>query len=291
MGRLLGRLEGFVSVGEVWLMWEKSFWKNEPCNCGEPFKSCPFWSRIVRRAYGGADAVDGRSMDRKWRTCMSVRHVPALLSRRKTRRYRRRLEDYTRDLLRFYRAVKDVTRCEYIVDASKVGFHGLVLSNMPQIELSVVHLVRDSRAVAYSERRRRRRIPLDGYQDAGFLIRRSPVNSAARWIISHGLVRTLRGRSRHYDVVRYEDFTRRPQQTLNEIVAKICGLERPPGPVEGNTVTFENDHVPSGNPSRFQMGRVDISPDVEWRRKMPHAARAIVTGMTFPLLIRYGYEL
>jgi hypothetical protein len=40
---------------------------------------------------------------------------------------------------------------------------------------------------------------------------------------------------------------------------------------------------------RLNRGEVKLRLDDEWRRKMPPASRMIVSAMTWPFLLRYGY--
>jgi hypothetical protein len=48
-------------------------------------------------------------------------------------------------------------------------------------------------------------------------------------------------------------------------------------------------HTIMGNPSRVQSGVVPITLDNRWRRSMRPGDRRLVTGLTAPLLGRYGY--
>src|SRR3712207_200886 len=53
-------------------------------------------------------------------------------------------------LERLYRAIQKVSGAAVIVDSSKRSTYAVLLSLLPFADLRVVHLVRDSRAVAYS---------------------------------------------------------------------------------------------------------------------------------------------
>ncbi|MDQ4107037.1 MAG: hypothetical protein M3157_07710 [Actinomycetota bacterium] len=50
-------------------------------------------------------------------------------------------------------------------------------------------------------------------------------------------------------------------------------------------------HTVSGNPNRFETGSVALRHDREWTEKMNPRDRNLVTGLTLPLLRRYGYPL
>jgi hypothetical protein len=45
----------------------------------------------------------------------------------------------------------------------------------------------------------------------------------------------------------------------------------------------------SGNPSRFRTGKIELQLDEEWKVKMRGADKNVVTALTAPLLLKYGY--
>jgi len=98
--------------------------------------------------------------------------------------------------------------------------------------------------------------------------------------------RAGRGRSVR---VRYEDFVRQPRATLERVVAMLA--ERPSElPLrDERTVMLGSNHTMLGNPARFVTGEVELRDDAEWRHHLPATDRAVVTAITWPLLLRYGY--
>ena len=49
------------------------------------------------------------------------------------------------------------------------------------------------------------------------------------------------------------------------------------------------DHTVAGNPMRFHQGRLDLRLDQAWTTKLPERDRKVVTAITWPLQLRYGY--
>ena len=45
----------------------------------------------------------------------------------------------------------------------------------------------------------------------------------------------------------------------------------------------------SGNPVRTVGGLVNVQNDAEWEKLMPNRDKWVVTALTLPLLVRYGY--
>jgi hypothetical protein len=59
--------------------------------------------------------------------------------------------------------------------------------------------------------------------------------------------------------------------------------------VRGRELSLSVDHTVSGNPSRFRTGNIELRPDEEWKVKMRRADKNVVTALTAPLLLKYGY--
>jgi hypothetical protein len=59
--------------------------------------------------------------------------------------------------------------------------------------------------------------------------------------------------------------------------------------IQGTRVRLGLDHTVAGNPMRMRTGEIELQVDDEWRQRLgPHAYR-IANGLTWPLLLRYGY--
>lgn len=89
--------------------------------------------------------------------------------------------------------------------------------------------------------------------------------------------------------VQYEQFVASPGQAIKRIVR--FANESSPLPEMGDGYVFmKTHHTVEGNPDRFRTGPVALRPDDEWRLKMRPFDRALVTLLTWPLLLRYGYR-
>src|SRR5439155_14642762 len=67
--------------------------------------------------------------------------------------YQRRLTEHATALGNLNAAIADVSGCSVIVDSSKLPTYAFVLKKVPGLEVHIVHLVRDSRATAFSWQR------------------------------------------------------------------------------------------------------------------------------------------
>ncbi len=289
--RLLGQLPGVVAVGELVHLQQRGMIDDEACGCGRPFADCGFWSEVGRRAFGGWERVaDWRALqhrvDRKRYTLALA--LPLLP------RYRRDLRRHADRLAAVYRSVAEVAGARVVVDSSKHASTAMLLHHVPGIRPVVVHLVRDSRGVAYSWSRQ---VVRPETPDGELMVRYGPW-SAAEQYVQHNLVfDLLRLVGTPRELVRYEDVVADPGGTLRRILAgaglpdpgdeglAFIGRERDGAAV----VDLAADHSVAGNPMRFRTGEVALRRDDRWRREMPAPARRLVTAVTAPLLLRYRY--
>ncbi len=53
-------------------------------------------------------------------------------------------------LTQLYRAIANVADADYVVDSSKAPAYAIILSRMRNVDIRLLHMVRDVRGVAYS---------------------------------------------------------------------------------------------------------------------------------------------
>lgn len=285
--RMLGQTDGFCSVGELMLIWRRSFALNTLCGCGKPFRQCEFWAAVIDDAYGGFDQVDVDAVRRLRGSIERVRYVPQALFAGPDSRYKQRFRTYSEILTKLYRSIQKVSGCRVIIDSSKFPSYGFVLNAVPAIDLSVLHLSRDSRAVAFSWTRRVQD-PSFHWQN-GNMPRFNPALTALLWNISNIGVESLKYFNKNYRFLRYEDFVKQPRATVSELLSWLgegqCSLEF----MSDDRAHLEVNHTVSGNPMRFRTGEITVRPDMEWKEKLRQPTRLVVTALTLPLLGRYGY--
>jgi hypothetical protein len=173
-----------------------------------------------------------------------------------------------------------------IVDSSKFPAYGYLLSKVPTIDLYVVHLVRDPRAVAYSWLRKKWNPDVGEYLDVY-----SPTRSSLAWDYINLTVEAILGGSRDRSLtLRYEDLVKSPREAVERIL-KLVREEVPQLPfVAEDKVVLGPSHMVAGNPGVYkETGIVQLRLDEEWRSRMRLRDKRLVTLLTFPLLLRYGY--
>ena len=198
------------------------------------------------------------------------------------------LEECGPILERLYRAIQTVSGAGVIVDSSKRFSYAVLLSLLPFADLRVVHLVRDSRAVAYSWGRTKESPAVVGGR---LMPRMSPAQASRAWSIQNYPYTFLSGLA-YLSRLRYEDFVSNPTFYLAETLIRV-GFDDEAGSlhdvIRGREISLSVDHTVSGNPSRFRTGKIELQPDEEWKVKMRGADKNVVTALTAPLLLKYGY--
>ena len=175
-----------------------------------------------------------------------------------------------------------------IVDSTKDPPHGFILQRTFGESFRVAHLVRDSRGVAYSWTKRVQRPEVT--TRASYMEQTGPATMALKWVDYNLLFHVLRALGASSVLLRYEDLVREPETALERLIT-LVGETRPPGPLpgEGGSVEIRPEHTLSGNPLRFRTGSMPLQNDEEWKQRMPDSQRRIVSAITAPLLVAYGY--
>lgn len=284
LANMLGSIDGFLSVGELWYLWDRGLIDDRRCGCGEPFSKCAFWSSVVTDVgidrHAAGRVVAGRDIVAR------TRRAPRMLRRSALAREAGAVS-YLGAVERLYHAIARQSDARIIVDASKAPVYGTVISMLDSLEVYVVHIVRDARAVAYSWKRQKRQPDKPG---VAYLTRHGVIDSTVTWAVENGLSDfLLRRRATRYLRIRYEDFIVDVPETLRRVAALV---DEPLGSLdfihdEGADLSLS--HTVSGNPMRFSVGPVALRPDDEWRRQMPRATRTLAGAMAWPLQLRYGY--
>lgn len=288
--RLLGEVPELHAVGELFDLWQRSYIENQLCGCGELFRDCEFWREVTRRAFGAnPEEIDSQHLQAMRARVQGHIHIPQLWAPKlRSPRYREQLRDYVGKLSQVYQAIQTVSGAKYIVDSSKIPQFAWLLAEMPETEVHLVHLVRDSRATAYSWQRRRLRPEISW--KVQHMDRHSLTRSALEWDLFNLMLRSRRRALASYTLLRYEDLVRDPGYQLERIAASIGeNWSGPADLIAQGKLNLRVSHTASGNPARFKTGETEVRPDDEWIRSMRSSKKALVSALTVGGLARYGY--
>lgn len=280
--RLLAQVNGHCAVGELRYLWERGVRDDGLCGCGHHFRGCDFWRRVMQAGFGGIDAGVAEGVARVKARVDRIRNIPRLLLGMEGNTFKREYLEYTTRLGSLYAAILKESGATVIIDSSKVPPYAYVLNSMPDIELYILHVVRDSRAVAYSWTRKKEKRISAG--EVAHMVRFRPIQSAFVWLVNNTLIGLLGLSSGRYMRVRYEDFVQDPEKYMFNIL-EFMGELGAPSKTDGEEVI----HSVSGNPLRHEHGLIRVVPDLEWMSKMSLMDRLVVDFVTWPLLLKYRY--
>jgi len=286
---ILGQIDGFCAVGEQRYVWERGLIKDRLCGCGVPFRECDVWRAVAREAFGGMDQVEAPEMLRLTES-LRMHHLPLALLPHIRRRQASRLQGYLEHLARLYRAIQLTTGSRVIVDSSKNPAYGYVLRMIPVIELYVVHLVRDSRATAYSWSKKKL-FQLDTTHPE-YMAQKNSISSSLQWDARNIATEVyLKHKTKRYLMLSYQEMIADPQRCVTRVLNLLGETATSLPFVSRNVAELEASHSVFGNLVRFQTGRVELSEDNEWQSKMKLPDKVVVTALTWPLLLRYRHLL
>jgi hypothetical protein len=293
--RMLGRVPGFVAAGELGYLWDRALVENVECGCGLPFRECPFWSRVGDEAFGGWDRVDPQEV-------LALRETLSLRGRRLPGwfslalalepwlwpRYQECARRYAAFMARLYGGIAWTAGVGVIIDSMKRPYHVYSVAGIPGLDLSLVHLVRDARGVAYSGTKLVKR---QGAIQGAYRATRSPLRSGIRWMWVNAAFEALPRTGVPVTRVRYESLVRSPRPEIARIVQSTRGA------VEGSDLSFIHDdgvelppdHLVAGNRMRLLAGRIPLRREDEWRAGLSPRHQRTVSLVTWPLLRRYAY--
>ena len=289
--RTLGAIPGFINAGELNAIFSRVSVQDQRCGCGEPFSRCPFWQSVGERGFQSWDARRVRHLAELQPQVIRQRFVPYLLEPRTAPQgFRRRLDEYVAAYRDLYSSIAEVSGAQVLVDASKSAAQLFALRHIEGLDLRVVNLVRDSRGVAHSWSKTDVKMPQ--IRDREAVMRTyEPRSLALMWSAIQLESTFLSARAPFGARVRYEDLVANPRRTLETTLAGI-GLTARPGwldHVDEASVTLDSSHGVAGSRSRFTTGRIELRLDEDWRATLPAEARRVVTAVTFPQLVSYGY--
>lgn len=273
VAELLGSYGNSVAVGEVNNIWRVPG-SRQACSCGAPWSNCPLWAGVLQTALSEGDPkrIEGlrRAVERQ-------RRVPELLGliHRPRRRWPPDVTMYVQILEQVMRAISSAGCAEVIVDSSKSPAGFALMRLAMRGEVSMVHVVRDPRAVAYAEAK-------SIHTGRGLLPhRRNIVRSVADWSVGNATCVAMRKHAKSYHYLSYEEMCRAPERRMSG-VADAMGLAQPGPRWSGDEVELGASHILVGNPERSGPRIRRIVCDEGWRTNMRATEQFAVRALALP---------
>lgn len=255
------------------------------CTCGNAIIDCPFFTAVGERMTEMGVDFDvaqmrlrhnlGQSkLDRLWYRTITTPGLGALrdLARAVLPSKRRELSGYVRRNEAFYRAALEVSGKTVFVDATKQSDRIPLLRRM-DVDLKVIHLVRDPRSYLVSARKR-------GEKTADQAAREFNREHAE---IEYHLKKLPR---ESWMRINYETVCADPQHWFSEM-SMFMGVGPMEMPEDYRAAEF---HV-VGHKSRLDTSRTTIELIEKWRDELDQEDLAAVGRVAGPLARRYGYDI
>jgi hypothetical protein len=279
IGNILGQIKGFFHAGELIEAWDRGrTWK---CSCGKDPIICEVWSQIFKTLNSVISRTDQAEIIRIRNKLSQSLRVIINQYQHPYKLVPNTPEDrYLSGLATLYKIIQNKTGAEIIIDSSKNVGYCETLKRVNAIELYVLHLIRDSRAIVFSWSKKKRG-----------LWKVHPLKTAAVWSSRNMAAEFLKsGLSNRYIKMRYEDFINTPQEKVRAIL-KILNVGKVQLPfISSNEVMLKTSHGLCGNPGRFNCGVEKLEMDNRWKN-MKLSDNLMATFLTWPLLLRYNYQL
>jgi len=276
----IGAVDRYFACGEIHNSWS-AYANSESCSCGNLVRDCRFWGELLN----SRDSSLRDDMVELKRRFSRIRHLPTYLLRKgridEDPKYRR----YRDAVLALYVDIWKRTGGRVVVDSSHLPIHGALLAAAGEFDVYVVHLVRDSRAVAHSNLRQK---AIFGASDSKSRMPRvGPTKSTLRWLYSN-IFAELYLRRYRYRRLMYRDFCADPQGCVRQIVEWVGEGTTARQPISGHSLRLGEHHLVCGNPVRGKSGEILIKEDDAWYTDLAFPNRILVGMLSFPLLWRYG---
>jgi hypothetical protein len=155
-----------------------------------------------------------------------LRHAPVSPSRLSPR-VQREMTAYAEVMRSVYVAVLEVSGASMAMDTSKYPGYAATINSLPDVDLRVIHLLRDSRGVAHSWTRQRR---LPGTEET--MATFSASYSAVRWVAYNAATEALRVTGVPILRVRYESLSSARTESSTESQTN-CSTSRDPRQIPG----------------------------------------------------------
>ncbi len=286
LARLLGQCEGCTTAGEIRHLGRTGAVtsdSNTRCGCGRTFAECEFWRRVM--AGLGERGWDPLRMEGIRKELDRTRNIPRILRGGVSSQFGRALTEFGAYQADLYALVAAQSDAMTVIDSSKDPSSLFLACAVPGVEVDVVHLVRDPRAVAFSWTTKKRRPEV--VEGQAYMRTYGVARSAIFWVVSNALAELGGRRASSYQRLRYEDFVQKPGPTVGRVLQRDAAEL---GFIDGKVVSFpRREHLVRGNPDRFRGGRVEIARDDRWVTQLTATRRLLVSAICVLGMARYGY--
>lgn len=278
----MGQIDGICNLGEVRAFF-RQYSNNSKCGCGEKLTECTLWSKIALEA-NLTDIKTVKEIGNLQSKMLGWRHTWLKVMR--FSRNPKMLEELKRNYLplviNFYESAARITNSTVIVDSSKEIVDALLLTSSKDLNLYLIHLLREPGGVTYSTLRAEKR----DFKLVSTLAR--TIYLSLNWTINNYLAANIERKSGHlhYLALTYSKLVEEPRDTLTKIL-EFTQHNASLDFVFPQEALLKPTHSVDGNPSRFNIGKIRLEPDNVWQIKLPKTHQLAVKLITAPVSRKY----
>ncbi len=283
--RILGQHKKIFAAGELIYIWERSFIENQLCSCNKSFYECEVWKDIILNFRKKVPNINPSEVIDAFMNTSRIRHYFFKKDFNKTK-YAQFINNIYTNL---YTAILETVNKEFIIDSSKQPVFAHILKDNPNLELYILHLIRDPRAVAYSWQKKKVRPEIKNKVE--YMPRYSPIRTAISWNVVNKICFDLsKEENLKYMLIRYEDLVSNLKEILNKIYS-LLSLENNFKDLflDEKTIFLSKNHTVAGNPIRFKTGEIKLIPDEKWKLSMNKWNQLFLKILCYKALKRFGY--
>ncbi len=277
---ILDTVDGVAAFGEIWGTWSSAMDPTHLCGCGVLLSECEVWSEVAGSHIPRDEIKETNA--RLMATCQIHR-----VWRESNLRNEEDIVAFAETVSGVYRSLASASGVDTVVDSSKTTAFALLAGSASDVDMRIVHIIRDPRAVVASWSKQKaveygtHVASLDSRKLSGILRRWIFFNTVGLWRLKRKYP-TL--------VIKMEDLVADPAGTLDTIRA-FAEIDQSKNMVnEDGTITIGGAHSVSGNPGRFAKGPTRLRAEETWRTELPLWKQVFVTVITYPVMLRYGYR-
>ena len=266
LSRALGQVNGLTNVGELL----NDFYNNRqralkvPCECGEQLDNCSVWKELYVEIPDTAREIHSKYM--------RMRYMPLLLTGILPQAIKNKItilkNDYEKTIKRFL----ETSECSFIVETSKQPAPVALLNEINGLQIYLIHLIRDPRAVVSSWKKSKR-----------WVNKRNPIKAAILWSYFNSMAMLYKLKGIPYHRVLFEDFIENPKNIMTGIL-QFLNIKQDVSFIHGNEVKLNSGHTISGNPDKLLNGWIAIKKQ-PWH--LSRSLQIITMIFTWPYYIMY----
>jgi len=281
LGRSVVSSNQAMYVGEIRDFWTKGLHKNEKCSCGDSFEDCGFWQKVRDEYFKSFPSMDIKKITQ------DLHELEKTSNYFKLRKYLKNMKnDHIKELLntylthteKLYEIISEISGKNIIVDSSRLPARLLALSGSEKIDFYPVYIIRDPRGVINS-------LIKKDIRDYG-KNRHSIFKHILIWIVKNLLsldsLKKLNSNNTMY--LSYKSFTRYPAEVFEKLGKNLNCLIVYEKENENVSLQLEPGHVFTGNRSRHEVGKINITEDIKWMKELSWYRKLIVSVTSLPIL-------